>query len=64
MHQSQYSASNDARTSSIAAMEIEANLKPVNIRLDQKNQKLGLRMLKMKKNHPTRLKTPNFPLEN
>jgi ribonuclease HI len=45
-------------------MEIETNIKPINIRLDQKNQKLGLRMLKMHKNHPTRLKIPNFPLEN
>ncbi len=52
------------RTSSIAVMKIEANVKSVDIRLDQKNQKLELRMLKMKKNHSIRLKVSNFSLEN
>ncbi len=52
------------RTSLIAAMKIKANIKSVNIRLDQKNQKLRLRMMKMKKNHSIRLKISNFSLEN
>ncbi len=52
------------KISSTAAMKIEANIKPVNIRLNQKNQNLGLRMLKMSKNHSTRRKIPNFSLEN
>jgi hypothetical protein len=52
------------RISSIVVMKIEANLKSINIRLDQKNQKLGLKMLKMKKNHSTKLKISNFSLEN
>jgi hypothetical protein len=45
-------------------MKIKANIKSVNIRLDQKNQKLRLRMMKMKKNHSIRLKISNFSLEN
>jgi hypothetical protein len=49
--------------SSIAAMKIEANIKSINIRLDQKNQKLALRMLKMNKNHSTRLKICEFFFE-
>jgi hypothetical protein len=44
------------RISSIAAMKIETNIKSINIRFDQKNQELGLRMLKMHKNHSTKLK--------
>jgi hypothetical protein len=52
------------RISSIVVMKIEANLKSINIRLDQKNQKLELRMLKIKKNHSIRLKISNFSLEN
>jgi hypothetical protein len=52
------------RISSVNVMKIEANLKSINIRLDQKNQKLDLRMLKMKDNHSIRLKISNFSLEN
>jgi ribonuclease HI len=52
------------RTSSVAVMKIEANIISVNIWLDQKNQKLRLRMLKMKKDHSIRLKISNFSLEN
>jgi hypothetical protein len=52
------------RTLSIAVMKIEANLKSIKIRLNQKNQKLELRMLKMKKTHSIRLKSSNFSLEN
>jgi hypothetical protein len=52
------------RISPIVVMKIETNLKSINIRLDQKNQKLELRMLKIKKNHSIRLKNPNFPLKN
>ncbi len=52
------------RISSVAAMKIEANLKSMNICLNQKNQKLELRMLKMKKNHSIRQKISNFSLEN
>ncbi len=52
------------RTSFIAVMKIEANLKSINIRLDQKNQKLELRMFKMKKNHSVRQKISNFSLKN
>jgi ribonuclease HI len=52
------------RISSIVVMKIETNLKLINIRLDQKNQKLELRMLKMKKNHSIRLKIWNFSLKN
>ncbi len=52
------------RISSIAAMKIEANLKSMNIRLDQKNQKLELKMLKMKRNHSIKQKISNFSLEN
>ena len=53
------------RTSPIAAMEIEANILPVKIRLDQKQQKLALRIMKMRSNHSTKSRTPsNFPTEN
>jgi hypothetical protein len=52
------------RISSIVVMKIETNLKSINIRLDQKNKKLELRMLKMKKNHSIRLKISNFSLKN
>jgi hypothetical protein len=52
------------RISSIVVMKIKANLKSINIWLDQKNQKLELRMLKMKKNHLIRLKISNFSLKN
>jgi hypothetical protein len=52
------------RTSSSAAMKNEANLQSINIRLNQKNQKLTLKMLKMKKNHSFRLKISNFSLKN
>jgi hypothetical protein len=52
------------RISSVNVMKIEANLKSIDIRLDQKNQKLDLRMLKMKDNHSIRLKISNFSLEN
>jgi hypothetical protein len=52
------------RISSIVVMKIEANLKSIIIRLDQKNQKLELRMFKMKRNHSIRLKISNFSLEN
>jgi hypothetical protein len=48
------------RISSIVVMKIETNLKLINIRLNQKNQKLELRMLKMKKNFSIKLK--NFEL--
>jgi hypothetical protein len=52
------------RISLIVVKKIEENLKSINIRLNQKNQKLDLKMLKMKKNHSTRLKISNFSLEN
>jgi ribonuclease HI len=52
------------RISSVVVIKIEANLKSINIRLNQKNQKLDLRMLKMKKNHSIRSKISNFSLEN
>jgi hypothetical protein len=52
------------RISSVAIMKIEANLKSIDIRLDQKNQKLALKMLKMKKNHSIKQKIPNFSLKN
>ena len=52
------------KTSPIAAMEIEANIPPVEVRLNQKNQKLALRIIKMDNKHPTRLRTPrNFLTE-
>jgi ribonuclease HI len=50
--------------SSIAVMKIETSLKLINNRLNQKNRKLELRMLKMKKNHSIRLKILNFSLKN
>jgi hypothetical protein len=52
------------RISFIAVMKIKANLKSINIRLDQKNQKLELKILKMKKNHSIRQKISNFSLKN
>jgi ribonuclease HI len=52
------------RISSVVVMKIEANLKSVNIRLNQRNQKLNLKMLKMKNNHSIRLKISKFSLAN
>jgi ribonuclease HI len=52
------------RISSIVVMRIEANLKSINIRLDQKNQKLELKMFKMRKNHSIREKISDCSLKN
>ncbi len=52
------------RISFIAVMKIETNLKSINIKLDQKNQKLELKMFKIKKNHSIRQKISNFSLKN
>ena len=42
-------------------MKIEVNISSIEIRLNQKNQKLILRIIKMNNKHLTRLKTPrNF----
>ena len=40
-------------------MKIEANILSVEIRLNQKMQKLALRIMKMGKTHPTKLRTPS-----
>ena len=47
------------------AMEIEANIQPSNIWLNQKNQKLTLRIIKLNPKHLTRSKTSHsFPSKN
>ena len=48
------------RTSPIAIMKIEANILSVEIRLNQKMQKLALRIMKMKKTHFTKLRTSSI----
>ena len=45
------------KTSSISIMEIEVNIQPIKIRLNQKNQKLALRIMKLDQRHSIRLKT-------
>ena len=45
------------KTSPISAMKIEANIQPIKIRLNQKNQKLALRIMKLDQRHSTRLRT-------
>ena len=45
-------------------MEIEANIQPIKIRLNQKNQKLALRIMKLDQRHSIRLRTFwNYPSE-
>ena len=45
------------KTSSIATMKIEINIQSIKIRLNQKNQKLILRIMKLNQQHFIRLKT-------
>jgi ribonuclease HI len=52
------------RISFVAVMKIETNLKSIDIRLNQKKQKLELKMLKMKTNHSIKMKISNFSLKN
>lgn len=52
------------RTSPVSAMEIEANILPIRIRMHRKCQKYALRILKMDQSHPIRLRTPRtYPPE-
>ena len=44
------------KTSSISIMKIEINIQSIKIRLNQKNQKLILRIMKLNQNHFIRLK--------
>ena len=48
------------RISSIVIMKIEANISSIEIRLNQKMQKLALRIMKMKKTHLTKLRTSSI----
>ena len=51
------------RTSSVAVMKIEVNVSSMKIRLNQKNQKLALRIMKMRADHFTKRRTSiNFRL--
>ena len=45
------------KTTPISVIEIEANIQPIRIRLNQKNQKLALRIMKLNQNHFIRLRT-------
>ena len=45
------------KTSPISAMKIEINIQSIKIRLNQKNQKLVIQIMKLNQNHFTRLKT-------
>ena len=49
------------KISPIAAIKIKANIPSIEVRLNQKNQKLALQIIKIDNKHPIRLKTPrNF----
>ena len=45
------------RTSSAAAMELEADIEPVKIRLNKKCRKYALRVIKLPENHSVRQRT-------
>ena len=51
------------RTSSVAVIKIEANVSSMEIRLNQKSQKLALRIIKMRADHVKKRRTSiNFRL--
>ncbi len=52
------------QTSSILFIKTLTNILLINILLDQKNQKLKLKMLKMSKNHSIRFKVSKLWIEN